>query len=358
MAINSKENAAISDEETSNDEQMSDHESELDSDEDDMDMQEEDKLDLEASATDSDEDDSEIDDNVEDNKQKEEKSKSEKIKDQLLQRYQERQGKQLYIRFPHKVPETQEALDEQVKELVPLAVKAHKPRQRHARFCLVDFASKEDRDAALNKLKKSIKKGDLKKFAVNIPRTESSDFVQELAERKIKSFENKRAKQRLKKASKKALKEKNFTSSVIVLNLPKNVSTLQIRELFPNAVDINTKPGKGKINNNTSIAAVTFPTTLDARNATKKKLSLEGNELRIKFDNKKKLMKKNNCKSMPKNNEINENFEADTKQKKLASTLGNKKAKTPAKSPALKTNLKKNKKSNNVVKKKAKVEGK
>ncbi|XP_037820109.1 DNA ligase 1 [Lucilia sericata] len=255
----------------------------VDSEEEEADESDEEALD--ASDTESDEDGSDIEDN------KPPKSRREIVKEEIMQRYQERQGKQLYIRFPHKVPETQEALEAKIKELTPLVVKVHKPRQRYVRFCLVDFATNEDRNTALKELKKSIKNGTLEKYVVNIPRTESSEFVSELAERKLKSVENKKAKLRLKKASRKALTENHFTSSIIVLNLPKTASALEVRELFPGAVDINIKPSKGKMYKDKSVAAITLPTTLDARNAVKKKLSLGGNQLIIKFDNQ-KLKKK------------------------------------------------------------------
>lgn len=243
----------------------------------------EDEYDLEASATDSDENDSENNSNHDEEIKL--KSKSELIKGELLQKYKERKGKQLYIRFPHKIPETEKSLEEKVKEFAPLVVKVHKPRQRHARFCLVDFATNEDRDETLKKLKKSISSGNLAKYVINIPRTESEDFVNELAERKIKSFENKKVKNRLKKASKKTLVGKSFTSSIIVFNLPATASVVQLHELFPNAVDIQIKPGRGKLNNGKNIGAITLPTTLDARKAIKNKLSLGGNKLLIKFDN-------------------------------------------------------------------------
>ncbi|KAM7356490.1 uncharacterized protein ACRADG_002200 [Cochliomyia hominivorax] len=296
----------VSEEDSSEDEQqMSDEEVELDGTEEESVTDEgaqeadEDNEALDASATESDENDSDNETNEEDGDEdvKPEISRSEKIKDSILQRYQERHGKQLYIRFPHKIPETQEELEERVKELTTLAVKVHKPRQKHVRFCLVDFSTKDDRDTVLKQLKKSIKKGELQKYAVSIPRTESSEFVSELAERKLKSIENKKAKLRLKKESKKSLLGNSFTSSVIVLNLPKSASLLQVRELFPNAVDINIKPGKGKLSKDKSIAAITMPSTIEARNVIKKKLSLGGNQLIIKFDNqklKKKLKNKKN----------------------------------------------------------------
>ncbi|XP_013106546.2 nucleolin [Stomoxys calcitrans] len=242
--------------------------------------------DLAASDTSSSEDEE-----AEEEESDEPKTQSDIIKENVLQRYEERQGKQLFIRFPHKIPDTEEGLEKMAKDLSPLINKVHKPRQKHARFCLVDFNNKEDRDAAFKALRESIQKGELVKHVVNIPRTESKEYINQLAERKIKSVENKRAKARLKKASKKALIQKIFTPTVVVLNLPKTVSILQIRELFPNAVDIQIKPGKGKLNKDKSIASVTLPSTMEARKAVKQKMSISGNELVVKFDN--HLLKKN-----------------------------------------------------------------
>ncbi|TMW47725.1 hypothetical protein DOY81_007181, partial [Sarcophaga bullata] len=290
--------------EESAEDELNESEEENSADENDEMSEIEDEYDLEASATDSDENESENDSENDSNQDVETqtKSKSELIREQVLQRYQERKGKQLYIRFPHKIPETEQALEEKVKEFAPLAVKVHKPRQRHARFCLVDFATNEDRDSTLKKLKKAIKSGDLEKYVVNVPRTESENFVNELAERKIKSFENKKTKNRLKNASKKALVQKNFTSSIIVYNLPETASLVQLQELFPNAVDIQIKAGKGKLNKGKSIGAITLPTTLDARKAIKNELSLCGNKLIIKFDNQKITRKRKSKVPLNKNN--------------------------------------------------------
>ncbi|XP_075162594.1 uncharacterized protein LOC142235213 [Haematobia irritans] len=233
---------------------------------------ESDDEDLAASDTSSDEED-------------EPRSKDDIIRENVLQRYEDRKGKQLFIRFPQKLPESADDLDKLASQLSPLIRKVHKPRQKHARFCLVDFDSKEDRDAAFKALRESIQNGQLEKYAVNIPRTENNEYVKELAERKVKSIENKKAKARLKKASKKALHQKIFTSTVVVLNLPKTASVMEIRQLFPNAVDIQIKSGKGKLNRDKSVASVTLPSTMEARMAVKQKVALSGNELIVKFDN-------------------------------------------------------------------------
>lgn len=246
--------------------------------EEDTNSEDADDEDLAASDTESDAETSE------EECEEEPKTRADIVKENVLQRYEERKGKQLFIRFPPKTANSED-LEEMAKKLSPLITNVHTPRQNYVRFCLVDFNSKEDRDATLKALRESIQKGDLPKYGVNIPRTESEAYVNELVERKIKSIENKKAKARLRKASKKALIKKIFTSTVVVLNLPKHASLIQIRELFPNAVDIQIKTGKGKMNKDTSIASITLPSTMDARTAVKKNLSLGGNQLIVKFDN-------------------------------------------------------------------------
>ncbi|XP_073837051.1 uncharacterized protein [Musca autumnalis] len=268
--------------------ESSDSSDEFDAEEEDS--NEEDGSDLDASDTESDEDqldasDTESDEDGSDDEHESPKSKTDLIRESLLEKYKERQGKQLFILFPQKLPESEEELEEMAKKLSPLITKVHKPRQKHVRFCLVEFNNKDDRDTAWNELRQSIKNGDLPKCKVNIPRTENDEYIEQLVERKIKSVENKKAKNRLKKASKKAQFKKIFTPTVVIFNLPKTATLVQLRELFPNAVDIQIKAGKGKHNKDKSVASVTLNSTLEARNAVKQKPTLGGNQLVVKFDN-------------------------------------------------------------------------
>lgn len=234
--------------------------------------------DLDASDTESDEDD---DDKL-DNESPKKLSLEERVAEEITKKYAARQGKQLYIRFPHKLPEDDDEFQKAVNALSPLILKAHKPRQKYARFCLVDFSSREDRDTALKAIKANTKTGGTK-VVVSIPRTESDEFVQQLVQRKVNTLEKKKTKARLRRASKLALRSKNFTSSIVITNLPQSASAAEVRRLFPNAVDVHIKPRKGKLIAS-SIATITLPSTMEARAAMKKKRSLGGTELIVRFD--------------------------------------------------------------------------
>ncbi|TDG45448.1 hypothetical protein AWZ03_008071 [Drosophila navojoa] len=243
------------------------------------DSENEDELDLAGSATESDEDD--VDEDETTTLQK--KTKAELIEEQIHSKYEQLKGTRLYVRFPHKLPLDSQEFDAKVKSLHPLITKAAKPRQKHARFCLVEFKSKEDRDTALAEIKVSIESDDAYKgIFISVPKTDSEEFVNELVARKQQSLEKKKSKNLLKRASKQVQRKEIFTSSVVITNLPKTTSVAQVRKLFETAVDIQIKPGKGKYRDS-SAATVTLPTTMDARNAVKRELSIGGTKLNLRF---------------------------------------------------------------------------
>ncbi|KAH8380288.1 hypothetical protein KR009_009792 [Drosophila setifemur] len=259
---------------------------------------EEAELDLAASSTESDDDSDE-----EATEKAPPKTRAEIIDEQIHTKYEQLKGTRLYVRFPKKLPLDLEEFNAQVKALHPLVLKSSKPRQKHARFCLVEFKSQEDRDKAFEDIKASTKKdAEYKGLFVSLPKTDSAEFVNELVTKKQLSVEKKRTKSLMKKATKKVQAKGTFTSSVVITNLPKTSSVAQVRELFQEAVDIQMRPGKGKFRE-FSTATVTLPTTHDARKAIKQKLSLSGTELVLRFNTKNTRKPKENPKLKEKNGE-------------------------------------------------------
>ncbi|KAH8286060.1 hypothetical protein KR054_002102 [Drosophila jambulina] len=302
-----EEEVLAEDSDASEDEDLSAEGSEASGDEEDSDAtgDEEDSeadgdLDLAASSTESDKSEEEA--------KPAPKSRAEIIDEQIHSKYEQLRGTRLYVRFPKKLPLDVDEFNAKAKALHPLVVKALKPRQKHARFCLVEFKSQKDRDQAHEDLKSFIKNdAEFKGFYISLPKTDSDEFVNELVARKQTSVENRRTKRLMKRASKKALQGKrNFTSSVVITNLPKTASVAQVRQLFTEAVDIQIKPGKGKFRD-ASAATVTLPTTHDARKAIKQKLSLAGTELLLRFNTQTQTKRKTkpkakNGKSSPEKN--------------------------------------------------------
>lgn len=308
-----EEELLAEDSDASEDEELSAEESEASGDEEDSEasgVEEDSELDLAASSTESDEDDDDAEEAT-----PAPKSRAELIDEQIHTKYEQLRGTRLYVRFPKKLPLDVEEFNAKVKALHPLVVKALKPRQKHARFCLVEFKTQKDRDQAFEDLKASIKNdAEFKGFYISLPKTDSEEFVNELVTRKQTSVENKRTKLLMKRASKKAQRGKgNFTSSVVITNLPKTTSVAQVRQLFAEAVDIQIKPGKGKFRD-ASAATVTLPTTHDARKAIKQKLSLAGTELILRFNTQ---TKKRKTKTKPQNGKASPEKKKSQEDKKI-----------------------------------------
>ncbi|KAH8302262.1 hypothetical protein KR044_004556 [Drosophila immigrans] len=255
----------------------------------------ENEMDLGASATESDMDDDDDDeggdsqDGSEFSGDEEDaaptKSRAELIEEKLHRKYEQLKGTRLYVRFLEKLPLDDQEFNAKVKALHPLISKAGKPRQKHARFCHVEFKTQEHRDKALEDIRAKVEKGaaPFKGLFVSVPKTDSEEFVNELVARKQQSLEKRKTKALTKRATKHVGLKKNFTSSVIITNLPKTASLAQVRELFENAVDIQLKPGKGKFRDY-SAATVTLPTTFEARKALKSNLSIAGSKLQLRFN--------------------------------------------------------------------------
>lgn len=286
--------------------------------------EEDNELDLAASATESDEDDEdddEDDDSDAENEETPKKSKAELIEEQVCSKYEQLKGTRLYVRFPEKLPLDDKEFNAKTNSLHPLISRALKPRQKHARFCLVEFKTKEDRDKALKDIKTSIEKdAAFKGIFVSLPKTDSEDFVNELVARKQQSLEKKKTKSLLKRASKQAKRKETFTSSVVITNLPKTASVAQVRKLFENAVDIQIKPGKGKYRES-GVATVTLPTTFDARNALKQELSIGSTKLLLRFNRPPKRRSNNKKKNLKRNGTSSETA-AVPKAKKVKTTGG------------------------------------
>lgn len=249
-----------------------------------------DDQDLAASATESDEDGSdEVDDDEDvqtddaDAKKLAKKFKLSrgmvaKVTNIVMSRNAKRQGKQLFLRFPEKLPIKIPECHEMVKALSPLITKVHRPRQPTARFCLVDFETLEDRDKAFELISKNDQK-----IVVAMPKVDDDTFVKNLIAKKLKTRERKLMKTVIKKETKKQTAQRHFTTTIVILNAPPTTSMAQLKELFPDAVDIQTKPSLKRFEGNLFVS-VTFPTTHDAKKNYRRKLELEGKRLIIRFN--------------------------------------------------------------------------
>lgn len=216
------------------------------------------------------------------------------ITQSVLKKYNERNGKQLYLRTPETLPRDPNELLKLVREMCPLVSGVHVPRQKSAKFCLIDFASKEERSQGLKEFRAKIKSGKLIKHVVRIPRTENAAFLQKIAERKVQNVMKKRLKTQLRGAMKRKRKEEEqeergriIRSSILRLEqLPPTIGLHQLRNLFPDAIDIQLQRNHHqhhRYHRMGPVAALTFPTPAHALSAYREEHLLDRVKLKKSF---------------------------------------------------------------------------
>jgi len=117
----------------------------------------------------------------------------------FLEKYEAVKGKQLFIRLPKKLPKKIKETENYIKTLNERIIKVHRPRQKSCRHCLIEFDNENDRVKALKELSKVEVDG--KKLIVSIPKTESEEFIEKVAQYRSKKFEKMLEKKKGKKIS-------------------------------------------------------------------------------------------------------------------------------------------------------------
>lgn len=209
------------------------------------------------------------------------------IMQSVLKRYEDRNGKQLYLRFPTILPKEPNKLLQSVREISPLVVKVHVARQNSAKFCMIDFETNKERNQALKELRTKIKQGQLAKYQVHLPCTENAHFLTKIAERKVQSVLRRRMKYQLRKMMKKdkerKLKGGERSCALRVEGLPRHITVMQLRNLFPNAIDIQMRNSKYVNRTRGQVAAITFPNPGQTVAAYKEEHILDNVKLRKTF---------------------------------------------------------------------------
>lgn len=174
----------------------------------------------------------------------------------------------LYVRFPHKLNEDRTLAESEVKSLNSKIIQVRIPRQRSANFCLVEFASKEDKEKALKKLKtvevndkrlvvKEATRNDKVKVEKKIEKVEAKRQVNDALGKLVNDIKNSVARNYAKR---------NVTNGVMVKELKVGTTQGSIRDLFPEAIDIKMNV---KADRKNSFALVWLPTPKDANEAVK-----------------------------------------------------------------------------------------
>lgn len=199
-------------------------------------------------------------------------------KEDLVSKFLEINGKRLYVRFPNKLPESVEELTKELKSHCALVQTVIKPRQKYARHCMVEFLNNADREKALKVL--SAVKVDGKDLVVKHPTMEDKGQIEGALEKQSQKKQEKRKKSKLRKMAKK--QAALVTSTLFITNIPPTATVADLKEHFPNAIDIKVKHNKDS--QETAKASVTLQTPEDATKARKLKIAIDDKELHIKFD--------------------------------------------------------------------------
>lgn len=190
--------------------------------------------------------------------------------------------------------------ESKLKKMNARITKVRHPRQKSADYVYLDFASAEERDEALKELLP------VDGIYVQLARKDNPEVV----EKRIAKVQAKReARQQLKALRKNIAKneerekhpdkQKKLSNQVVIMNLPKVTTKLELNEHFENVVDVKLNVDKNP-NRKFSKATITLATPTEALNASKKAITLHGIALKIQVHRNKdeviKLKKKEKAK--------------------------------------------------------------
>ncbi len=197
----------------------------------------------------------------------------------------------LYLRFPKKLNADRTLAESEVKSLCSKILKVRVPRQRSANFCLVDFASQEDKEKSLKKLKK-VEINDKKLVVKDAVRNDKGRVNKIKEQIEVKREVNEALGKLIadiKRCSAKKYAQRNVTNGVMVKELKPGVTQSDIRRIFPEAIDIKLNV---KADRKNSFALVWLPTPKDARTAASNTVQINGEEFVVSLENDAKQRKR------------------------------------------------------------------
>lgn len=197
----------------------------------------------------------------------------------------------LYLRFPKKLNSDRTLAETEVKSLNSKIVRVRFPRQRSANFCILDFDTKVDKDKAGKKLKQIEIDG--KHLVVKESITGDKTKLAKKSEKiKIKREVNQTLVQlasEIKKSLAKDYGKRNVTNGLIVRDLKARTTTADIKQSFPEAIDIKVTMKPEQKN---SFALIWLPTPKAAKEASKEMVQICGDEYVVSLQKDNKSQKK------------------------------------------------------------------
>lgn len=183
----------------------------------------------------------------------------------------------LYLQFHKKLTGDRPKALQIIQKLNDKIVNVRLPRQKLANFCLVDFLTKEDMEAARSQLAAIKIHG--KPIKVTLAKTQkqqpaaASNSVDVTA---MKPETNVKVKNLIENINRSLARNPNIsqTNSIVMKNIPKTIQESDIKRKFPSAIEFRFIPPKHGLKK--MIAVITLPTPQEAYQATKKCVIING----------------------------------------------------------------------------------
>lgn len=185
----------------------------------------------------------------------------------------------LYVRGSAWIKDRENAVN-RLKEIEPRIQSVRHPRQKGADYCFIDFESALDRDQSYEKLKKHTEIN-VKPVVKDVPKL-LEKRRQKIAEKREAKLATKNLIRQIKKKEKMNAKATEKTNQIVILNLPKQVTQIELKAQYPNAIKVIIVKEMKKQTKGKRTAIITFPNHRDAFAASKEEsLNLHGHKINV-----------------------------------------------------------------------------
>lgn len=196
----------------------------------------------------------------------------------------------LYLRFPKKLNSDRTLAETEVRALNPKIIRVRIPRQKSANYCMIDFDTKVDKEKALKQIKK-IQINDknlVVKDAIRSDKTKVEKKIEKVEVKREVSDALRHLVGEIKKSLDKDYSKRNITNGVIIKDLKTGTTQADVRQLFPQAIDVKMNM---KAERKNSFALFWMATPKDAKQAATKAVKINGEEYVVSLQKDKKSQK-------------------------------------------------------------------
>lgn len=182
----------------------------------------------------------------------------------------------LYVRGSAWIKDRDNA-ENRLKQIEPRIQGVRYPRQKSANYCFIDFKSESDRNQSFEVLKNhsEIK---VKLSTKDVPKL-LDKRRQKIADKRAAKLATKHLITKIKKNEQSVAVEK--TNQIVLLNVPQQVTQIELKQKYPNAIRVNVKDNK-RYTKRVRTAIITFANYRDACAVSKEEsINLHGHKINV-----------------------------------------------------------------------------